>query len=210
MAPRRSRVRAAFFLLIGLLAATAPFNGAVAQETSFYRVVTSRDWLVLGSVETLDAGVLPLCGMTQSYNNGSYFLFAEDLQTHVFFLLVRNVAWNVGARTGTTFDLQMNFNNSQGGLFASFPATATLLERDTILIGDINLETFVPPFYHAYVLDLVMPGTVPSASVSLLGTIEAMQYMIACENAYANGGRAGGNAGNGIQNPATLAPRPIR
>lgn len=134
-------------------------------------------WSIIG--DTGNASFGPTCRLAQDYRDGSYFGLYRHLQTGELFILLSNAAWNIRGRQGDQLDVTYHFYTPRT-VYDSLLGYTYLIDANTIAIPNINPDTFINPFYYSTYLEIIMPGTIPPVTVSLIGTAEGLVILDDC------------------------------
>jgi S1-C subfamily serine protease len=174
----RRRPLRATFLAAACLVLTAPAATIFAQSPNFFDHTTTRGWTVQGS-HTDDGSTY--CSLN-NYRTGSRAVF--DLVAFIgegsVFLAIENPGWNIVNDPGI---VDLYFYRSNGSVYDSFRARAQRFDEHSIVIPEIDFEAFAAPFYYASSISVDMPSGLATASISLIGSGEALSVWADCVDA---------------------------
>jgi len=149
---------------------------ATLAEENFYSKSTSGDWYVFGTVG--DDTLHPACYATVEWQDGSKIQVIKDLKDGEFYIWIKNNTWNIQDEIDSYYDAEINFTNSRG--VVNLKAEYLLINKNTIAIRDVIIDNFIDPFMIATEMEIIMPGTIQNAYVTLNGSREAVAKIVEC------------------------------
>ena len=120
----------------------------------------------------------PACFAQVDWKDGSRFQLTRDLADAELYIFFRNHSWNINDKPGT-YRLRANFtknNKITGGIDFNY----TLVNKNTIVINNINKDTFIPMFTSNSLMTFVMPGSIQNSELDLTGTTKVLAEISRC------------------------------
>lgn len=169
-------------LMASLLMSAAMVFGAYGQdldESVFYNK-TNGYWSTYGKIGT--PGDSPGCWTETTWTDGSRLQLIKDLYDGQIYVWLQNVDWNIvdDSPPGWYDGLMINFYNRSGQVVQNWRGGFELINKNTIVIPGLKVDTFIVPFADASEMVLVMPGTTPNMGMPLDGTTVAVRNVIEC------------------------------
>jgi hypothetical protein len=161
--------------VFGIAAVTSAF----ANNLSFFQVdVRPGSYYVYGVVYNSETNNNPACYAEVSWKDGSRFQLTRDLADGELFIFIRNNAWNIGDKPGK-YNLRANFTKNgtaAGGLNLEY----NLVNKNTIVVRNLNKDNFIPLFTNNNHMTFVMPGSIQNAELNLYGTKNVISEISRC------------------------------
>ena len=123
----------------------------------------------------------PVCRADKNYNDGSQFSVVKDLADSELYIVFHNSSWNITDQPGL-YSARLNFHS--GRRISGFQMTYELLNKNTIRIRHLVANNFIPDFVNFSKLDVIMPGSIPNATINLTGTSNLISLMSQCIRVY--------------------------
>jgi hypothetical protein len=164
------------------LAAMLFTSSAFAAGREFYNVdVRPGPYYVKGVTADTDGGNgNPACYAEVNWRDGSRFQLIRDLADAELYIFLSNAAWNIGDPPGN-YRLRANFHRN--GNISGINFDYTLVNKNTIVIRNINKEQFLPLFTGNQRMTLVMPGSIQNAEIDLTGSARSLAEISKCIDA---------------------------
>lgn len=162
-------------LIASLLIASALSSPASASEV-FYR--SSKNvglWAVAGFLG--DASINPSCRAYMVWPDGSEVNIVKDLADGEFFIYIHTVGWNIQAEGIGTLRSNFMFSN---GTVSGAEAKFLILNKNTIVIPNIDVEKSLESIMKASNVSFIMPGNIQDISINLTGSSQAMSNIAEC------------------------------
>lgn len=168
--------------IVSSIIAMAMFtSSAIAASSQFYSVdVRPGSFYVYGVTSDVSKNENPACYAEINWRDGSRFQLIRDLSDGELYVFFRNATWNINDSNGT-YDLRANFNRN--GSINGLNLKYTLVNKNTIVIRNINKEQFVPLFSSNSKMTFIMPGTIQNAEFDLTGSSKALSEISKCIDA---------------------------
>lgn len=167
------------FFLSALLASSLVVTPALAQEI-FYDGGQAGSWSVFGNAGTDTQN--PACVAEVTWDDGSKLQLIKDLRDGELYIWFRNNEWNISDPPGV-YTFRMNIldsgNNVVGG-----ELEYELINKNTIAVRKIDVDSFIPPFMTMTEIRFIMPGDIQNAYVPLNGSSQAVDKLLACIDAF--------------------------
>lgn len=165
-------------IFLSALLASTPVAAADVQDFYNNNVGT---WHIGGYPG--DTTLAPACYAETTWQDGSVFQLIKDLATGELYIWMKNISWNIVDTPGE-YTLRMNIeqrNRINGGNYYY-----QLINKNTIVIGGLNVDDFVPSFMDGTKIVLVMPGDIQNAEIGLDGSAQATAMLAECIQQSAN------------------------
>ena len=161
---------------------------STVQASDFYQKDIGNGWSVHG-----DPGndkLNPACYMQHLWNDGSNLQLIYDLKVNELRIFFQDMDWDISdppgtQMNGTPYSMRINFysnNNVTGG-----DANYELVNKNTIVIGNIDSNRFLPDFSRHNEMRFIMGGTIKNATVSLAGVSLGVTMLGDCIQGYKKG-----------------------
>lgn len=153
----------------------------VSTAHAFYDKSIPGGWRVLGDPgsETQNPG----CALILTYDDGSEIQLIRDLKDGELFIWFKNNEWNISDEIEKQYPMRINFYNSRGDVIGG-EFQYVLVNKSTIVIRGLNIDSFVPVFMEMKTMRFVMEGTIQNANITLDGTREGIGYLAECIKQY--------------------------
>jgi hypothetical protein len=110
--------------------------------------------------------------------DGSTFELVKDLADGELYIRLQNNSWNIIDEPGE-YKMRLNIHYPDGDINGN-DFSYLLINKNTIVIPQIEAESFVPAFHDGSNLVMVMPGDIPNAEVSLNKSRYALELLAEC------------------------------
>ena len=124
----------------------------------------------------------PACVAELGFNDGSYVQIIKDLANGEVYIWLKNNAWEIQDEVNQYYDLELNFTFTDGSV-VNVPMQYLLLNKNTIILPQLNDENFLGALATAKEFKLIMPGTIQNAYIGLDGSTDALTLIGACMDA---------------------------
>lgn len=171
------------FILAAAAALTLTASPTLAQQQQpprsfFSEVVTPGTFSVYGNAKDASINRNPTCFIENRWRDGSIFQLSLDLGTNEMWIYFKNLSWNIGdAPAEYTGNLTFRKN---GRVVDGAPIFYDLVNKNTIVLRNINKELFLKSFSENDLMVFVMPGNISNAELSLLGSATALETLRQC------------------------------
>lgn len=155
----------------------------ITSAHAFYDKALPSSWRVFGDAGNQERN--PGCVMSLVYNDGSEFQLIRDLKDGELYIWFKNNEWNISDEIDKVYPMRINFYNSRGDVVGDV-FEYVLVNKSTIVIRNLNIETFIPVFMEMGSMRFVMEGTIQNAEIPLTGTREGIEYLAQCIKGYYN------------------------
>lgn len=163
------------FFLSSVLAISLFASNALADVNIFYSGKQTGAWTVFGNGGNENQN--PACVAETKWQDGSSMQLIKDLTSGELYIWFQNYEWNIGDPPG---DYQFRLNMYRNNQVTGGDLTYTLINKNTIAIRGIDVESFIPPFMEMSEMRIVMPGDIQSAYIPLEGSSATIDNMLAC------------------------------
>jgi hypothetical protein len=161
-----------FIFIIALL-----FSSTVASAQTFYER-SSKFWTVYGDQDALNGN--PGCWMQYNWQDGSSVQIGYDMGTQTMNIYFKNMNWQIVDQVNQVYEgLRINFFSSDGSVVGG-NFSYLLIDKNSLLIPEVNIKPFLDAFSNRKQMVFVMPGTIENAHIDLTGTRQAVQYFTDC------------------------------
>ena len=167
------------FLITTLLAASLAITPALAQE-NFYDGGVVGSWSVFGNPG--NATQNPACVAEVTWDDGSKLQLIKDLRDGELYIWFRNNEWNI-ADTPGEYLFRMNLVDSKGNVVGG-DLNYELINKNTIAVRKIDVDSFIPPFMTMAEIRFIMPGDIQNAYVPLNGSSDAVDKLLVCMDVF--------------------------
>ena len=167
-------------LLSSVLAAGLFVTQAFAEPNIFYSGGQSGDWTVFGNAGSSTQN--PACVAEVTWDDGSKFQLIKDLKNGEFYIWFQNNEWNIIDPPGN-YTFRMNIVN-RANQVAGGDMTYQLVNKNTISIRNLDVDSFVGPFMEMTEIRFIMPGDIGNAFIPLNGSTAATEKLVQCLDAY--------------------------
>lgn len=155
------------------------------------------NWTIGGHDDSKEIG--PACYIRTEWQDGSAFELVKRLSDGEVFIWFQNMQWNISDPVNQNYELRMNIHGSKGSVIGG-TMSYILLSKNTIVIPQIDTSSFVEPFMNLSVMQLIMPGNIENAQVSLSGSTQAVIKMADCIKKFEKSGAQPKQNNGGGQN----------
>lgn len=168
------------FFLSTIIAATLFVTPAIANEI-FYDGGQSGTWSVFGNSGVGNQN--PACVAQATWDDGSKFQIIKDLADGEFYIWFQNMQWDIADAPGD-YPFRMNFESSTDGSVIGGNMTYTLVNKNTVLVRDIEVEAFVDAFVKKSEIRFIMPGDIQNSYIPLDGATIAVEKLEECVDVF--------------------------
>lgn len=163
------------FLLSTALAISLFTSQAFANANIFYNGGQQGAWTIFGNggSETQN----PACVAETSWQDGSSMQLIKDLTSGELYIWFQNFEWNISDPPG---DYPFRMNMYSGNQVTGGDMTYTLVNKNTITIRGIDVDSFIPAFMQMTEMRLLMPGDIQIAYIPLDGSSATVDKLLAC------------------------------
>ena len=169
-------------LLSTVLAAGLFVTQAFAEPNIFYSGGQSGDWTVFGNAGSSTQN--PACVAETKWQDGSSMQLIKDLQSGELYIWFQNYEWNIIDPPGN-YSFRLNMYNRANQVVGG-DLTYTLVNKNTIAIREIDVDSFIPAFMEMSEMRIIMPGDIQPAYIPLNGSTAAVEKLLACLDASKN------------------------
>lgn len=162
-----------------VLAILAAFSLPLYAQQAFFRQQVGN-WLIVGLPS--QEGKNAVCGAEYGFGDGSRLTVYSDLVDGELYLALHNTRWNIGDEPNSRSQLRVNFI-ARNGHIKGAPAEFIIINKNTIIIPNVNAKAFIPDFMDRHKLEFVMPGTITNAEIPLDNSTRAVEMLIKCVDA---------------------------
>lgn len=149
----------------------------ITSAHAFYEKQIPGGWKVIGDVG--DSTRNPGCAMTLSYDDGSEIQLIRDLKDGELYIWFKNNEWNIADEIEKVYPMRVNFYTSSGNVVGG-NFEYVLVNKSTIVIRNLNIDSFIPAFMEMKTMRFIMEGTIQNADIPLDGTREGIVYLADC------------------------------
>jgi hypothetical protein len=160
-------------VLIGMMLIS---NISIAAEGSYFYNEKVSDWTVAGY--TGDPSVNPSCFVRKDWADGSAFELVKDLEDGELYIWFQNNGWNIIDEPGE-YEMRLNIHYYDGDINGN-NFGYLLINKNTIVIPQIEVESFVTAFHDGTNMVMVMPGDIENAEVSLDKSKYSLELLAEC------------------------------
>ena len=146
----------------------------------FYQGGQVGSWSVFGN--SGNATQNPACVAEVTWDDGSKFQLIKDLKNGEFYIWFQNNEWNIIDPPGN-YTFRMNIVN-RANQVAGGDMTYQLVNKNTISIRNLDVDSFVGPFMEMTEIRFIMPGDIGNAFIPLNGSTAATEKLVQCLDAY--------------------------
>lgn len=166
--------------VVGIVSALTLFwsTNSIAQSQNFYYKEMNH-WIVEGVPNTKENNAS--CYTETRWSDGSRFQLIKNLVTGELYIWVQSMSWNMSDDPGSTFVARVNTHGRNGVIGGDL--TYMVINKNTIVIPQIQADGFIQPFMSQNEMHIIMPGTVQNFALSLKGSTTAIQSMSDCIDA---------------------------
>lgn len=161
-----------------VLAILAAFALPLYAQQPFFNS-RADNWIVIGLPSRGDKNAV--CGAEYAFKDGSTFTLYSDLIDGELYLTVHNTRWSIGDKPGSKANLRMNFYDRSGNVNGG-TAEFILIDKNTVVVPGLNPKVFIRDFVNKNKLELIMPGTIDNAEITLEGSSKAIDLLVQCVN----------------------------
>ena len=138
------------------------------------------------------------CVMEYQYQDGSRFQLIKDLVDGELYIWFKNHSWNISDAPGDYEGMTVVIKGSRGSV-ASWPATYSLVNKNTILIRNLNgADDFINAFAYLSEMTFVMPGNIQDALIPLTSTAAGLSTLASCVDVGNSSSGSNNKKGNSI------------
>ncbi len=163
-------------LLSTVLAISLFTSQALADANIFYQGGQTGAWTVFGNGGSQSQN--PACVAETTWQDGSTMQLIKDLTSGELYLWFQNYEWNIGDPPGD-YPFRMNMYNRANQVIGG-DMTYTLVNKNTITIRGIDVNSFIPAFMEMGEMRIIMPGDIQPAYIPLQGSSAAVERLLAC------------------------------
>lgn len=168
-------------LFVSTILASALFvTPVLANGEIFYDGGAAGSWSIFGNAGSATQN--PACVAEVTWGDGSKFQLIKDLADGELYIWFKNNQWNISDPPGSyTFRMNIidNKNNVVGG-----DLNYELINKNTIAVRKIEVDTFIPPFMSMVEIQFIMPGDIENAFVPLDGSSVAVEKLLECIDTF--------------------------
>lgn len=146
----------------------------------FYQGGQVGSWSVFGN--SGNATQNPACVAEVTWDDGSKFQLIKDLKDGEFYIWFKNNEWNIIDPPGN-YSFRMNIVN-RAGQVAGGDMAYQLVNKNTISVRNLDVDSFIGPFMEMTEIRFIMPGDIGNAFIPLNGSTAAIEKLVQCLDAY--------------------------
>jgi hypothetical protein len=146
----------------------------------FYQGGQVGSWSVFGNSGNTTQN--PACVAEVTWDDGSKFQLIKDLKNGEFYIWFQNNEWNIIDPPGN-YTFRMNIVN-RANQVAGGDMTYQLVNKNTIAVRELDVDSFVGPFMEMTEIRFIMPGDIGNAFIPLNGSTAAIEKLVQCLDAY--------------------------
>jgi hypothetical protein len=146
----------------------------------FYQGGQFGSWSVFGNSGNTTQN--PACVAEVTWDDGSKFQLIKDLKNGEFYIWFQNNEWNIIDPPGN-YTFRMNIVN-RANQVAGGDMTYQLVNKNTIAVRELDVDSFVGPFMEMTEIRFIMPGDIGNAFIPLNGSTAAIEKLVQCLDAY--------------------------
>lgn len=162
-------------IALAMLLSVAFTSHALADN--FYTSPQVGVWSVFGSTGSDTQN--PACVAETTWEDGSKMQLIKDLVSGELYIWFQDYAWNIGDEVNKRYPVRLNFYAADGSVIGG-DFDYGLINKNTIAIRYLDVETFIPAFMKMKELRLLMPGDIGNAVIPLEGSSGAIQKLAEC------------------------------
>lgn len=151
---------------------------SIAQSQNFY-YNEMQHWIVEGVPNNKQINAS--CYTQTRWSDGSRFQLIKNLVTGELYIWVQAMFWNISDQPGSTAVARVNTHGKSGVIGGDL--TFLILNKNTIVIPEIQADGFIQAFMTQNEMHIIMPGTVENFVLSLKGSTKAIQSLSECVEA---------------------------
>lgn len=134
-------------------------------------------WYIYGNSGNADQN--PACVIEMNWQDGSTFQLIKDLKDGEVYIWFQNMEWNISDEIDQNYDMRINFTGNDGSVVGAM-FSYYLANKNTIVLRNIEPESFVDAFVAKNEMQMIMPGTIENAYVGLDNSTKAIEMLIEC------------------------------
>jgi hypothetical protein len=163
-------------LLLSTVLAASLFATQAFAETIFYSGGQTGAWNVFGNAGNATQNAA--CVAETKWQDGSTMQLIKDLKSGELYIWFQNYEWNIADAPGD-YSFRMNLVNRANQVVGG-DMTYSLINKNTIAIRGIDVNSFIPAFMEMSEMRILMPGDIQPAYIPLDGSTAAVQKLLAC------------------------------
>jgi hypothetical protein len=163
-----------------ILAASLFVTPVLAEGEIFYDGGVEGAWNIFGNAGSTTQN--PACVAEVTWQDGSKFQLIKDLADGELYIWFKNNEWNISDPPGN-YPFTMNIVDSRGNVING-ELQYELINKNTIAVRKIDVDSFIPPFMSMAEMRFVMPGDIQNAYVTLNGSSGAVDKLLACIDTF--------------------------
>lgn len=166
--------------LLGLLTVVSPVR-AEEQAKSFYSKPIDGVWHVGGNqyVER-NSG----CFAHAEFKDGSSAEIVRDLVDSELWMRIQNVEWNLQSGVDDKMRLRMNLQRDSKVIDGS-AFDWKLIDKNTIVINQIELKPFMDTFWKSNIIRIIMPGNTSNIIIPAANSRAIINALAECIKQFA-------------------------
>ena len=165
------------FISVTLAAMLFSSSAFAANETFFREDVRPGPYYVYGVTFDPEKNSNPACYAEVTWRDGSKFQLIRDLADGELYIFMQNMTWNISDPAGV-YRLRANF--SRGSQISGINFEYNLVNKNTIVIRNIDKDRFLPLFTGNQKMTFVMPGSIQNAELDLTGSSRTLGEVSRC------------------------------
>jgi hypothetical protein len=166
-------------LLLSTVLAASLFATQAFADTIFYSGGQTGAWTVFGNAGNTTQNAA--CIAETKWQDGSTMQLIKDLKSGEVYIWFQNYEWNIGDAPGD-YSFRMNLVNRANQVVGG-DMTYSLINKNTIAIRGIDVNSFLPAFMEMSEMRILMPGDIQPAYIPLDGSTAAVEKLLACLDA---------------------------
>lgn len=163
-----------------VIAAAMLIVSSLANAEIFYGQSVGN-WIVTG--DTGGNIGSPACWIEYHWQDGSVLQLGEDLNTGQLDIWFQNNEWEIIDPIPGLYTLRVNIIGSRGTIVGG-NMTYELVTKNTIVISDVEKNSFWDAFARLAEMRFIMPGTIQNAHVSLANSQAALNLLSQCKRQF--------------------------
>ena len=156
------------------------FLSSASFADTFYDGGQLGAWSVFGNSGSETQN--PACVAEVTWQDGSKFQLIKDLKDGELYIWFQNNDWNIIDPPGN-YQFRMNIVNRANQL-AGGDMTYQLVNKNTISVRNIDVDSFLGPFMNMTEIRFIMPGDIGNAFIPLNGSSAAVEKLVQCIDAF--------------------------
>jgi hypothetical protein len=163
-------------LLLSTVLAVSVFASQAFADNIFYSGGQTGAWTVFGNAGNQNQN--PACIAETKWQDGSTMQLIKDLNSGELYIWFQNYEWNIIDPPGD-YPFRMNMVNRANQVVGG-DMTYSLINKNTIAIRKIDVDSFIPAFMDMSELRILMPGDIQPAYIPLDGSTAAVDKILSC------------------------------